>query len=113
MNLEKKKILASKVFGVGKSRIMFVEPRLDEIKEAITRQDIRDLQKDGAIIIKNIKGRRSKKTGKSRSVGNVRKKINKRKRNYVLLTRRLREYTAQLKNQGKFSKEEVAEIRKK
>ncbi len=54
MNLRKKKALAARTFGVGLSRIEFLEPRLDEIKEAITKQDIRDLYKDGAIRIKNI-----------------------------------------------------------
>jgi large subunit ribosomal protein L19e len=113
MNLEKKKILASKVLGVGKNRIMFLEPRLDEIKEAITRQDIRDLQKDGAIVIKNIKGRKTKRKRRSRSVGNLRKNIKNRKRNYVSLTRKLRKHVSELKNQGKLSKEEITEFRKR
>ena len=50
MNLSKKKKLAAKVFGVGKERIVFAKSRLNEIKEAITKQDIRDLKNDGAIL---------------------------------------------------------------
>ena len=54
MNLKKKKILAAKTLGVGRNRIRLLKSRLDEIKEAITKQDIRDLKNDGAILIKEI-----------------------------------------------------------
>ena len=60
MKLDKKKALAAKVLNVGKGRIIFVEPRLEEIKEAITKEDIRNLKADGAIIIREVKARRSK-----------------------------------------------------
>jgi large subunit ribosomal protein L19e len=113
MNLEKKKMLAAKVLKVGKKRIIFIEPRLEEIKEAITRQDIRDLHNDGAIIIREITGRRSVKRTPSRSAGNIRKKIKKRKRDYMNMTRKLRGYVAELKNQKKLTSEEITELRKK
>ena len=114
MNLEKKKNLSAKALKVGKKRIVFVEPRMAEIKEVLTRQDIKDLHKEGAILIKNKKGRKKNvKKKKSKSVGNIRKKPNKRKREYMFLVRKLRKYVAELKKQGKLSKEEVTEIRKK
>jgi len=50
MNLGKKKLLAARTLKVGKARIFFVDSRKSEIKEAITKQDIRDLKQDGAII---------------------------------------------------------------
>ena len=113
MNLGKKKVLAAKTLGVGKKRIVFLQPRLSEIKEAITKQDIRDLQKDGALVIKEIKGRRkSEKRGK-KNIGSVRKKVNKRKQEYVIMTRKLRKYSADKKNQGLLNREELIEIRKK
>lgn len=114
MNLKKKKQLAAKTLKVGKERILFLGPRIEEIKEAITKQDIRELKKDGAILIKEIKGR--KKIIKSRSkrgVGKIKKKVNKRKKDYVRLTRKLRGYVYDLKKQGRISKEEVKDIRKK
>ncbi len=40
MNLSKKKLLAVKTLRVGKERITFSPSRLDEIKEAITKQYI-------------------------------------------------------------------------
>ena len=58
MNLRKKKELAARILKVGKERIIFSQQRLNEIKEAITKQDIRDLKRDGAITVREISGRR-------------------------------------------------------
>jgi large subunit ribosomal protein L19e len=114
MNLRKKKILAAKTFGVGRERIVFLQPRLEEIKEAITKQDMRDLYQEGAIIIKEVKGRKKVQKKKiKRSVGNVRKKINTKKRDYIILTRKLRKYVAHHVAQGKISKKESIDLRKK
>ena len=114
MNLSKKKSLAVKTLKVGKDRILFVKSRLEDIKEAITKQDIKELQKDGAIIVKDVKGRKKNLKKKiKRSTGNIRKKVNKRKREYVAMTRKLRKYVKELRNQGKLSREESQDIRKK
>lgn len=43
MNVKNQKNLAARLFGVGKKRIYFNPLRLDEIKKAITREDIRKL----------------------------------------------------------------------
>lgn len=114
MNLEKKKLLARRTLKVGKERIIFLKSRLDEIKEAITKQDIKSLQESGAIIIKNVKGRKRKlKKKMKRSAGNIRKKVNKRKKEYIIMTRKLRRYITEMKKQGKITNEETIEIRKK
>ncbi len=114
MNLSKKKALAIRTLKVGKSRIVFVNSRLDEIKEAITKQDIRDLKQEGAIIVKEIKGRKkvTKRTRK-RGPGKIKKKVNTRKRDFVIMTRKLRKYVGGLLNHGSISKENSTEIRKK
>ena len=96
MNLSKKKKLAKKTFGVGSERIVFLESRLDEIKDAITKQDIRDLEKSGAIIVLSEKGRAKVSKRKSRSAGNIRKKMGRRKRGYIIITRKLRQYLQDL-----------------
>lgn len=114
MNLGKKKELAKRTLGVGKERIAFAESRLADIKEAITKQDIKDLHKEGAIVIKPVHGRRKvAKKNKRRSVGNVRIRVNTRKRDYVIMTRKLRKHSAELKKRGEISKEEHEDIRKK
>jgi len=114
MKLKNKKELAGKTLKVGKERIAFVKSRLSEIKEAITKQDIKDLVKDKAIIVKNINGRKKvEKRKRKRGIGKVRKKVNKRKQEYVKLTRKLRKHVADLKKEKKLSREGILEIRKK
>ncbi len=114
MNLSKKKKLASKTLGVGKNKIIFVTSRLEEIKDAITKQDIRDLYAEGAILIKPVLGRRKIiKKKKRRSAGNVRKTIVGRKRKYVILTRKLRKHLKESRKTRKISREEIIGIRNK
>ncbi|HNZ52269.1 MAG: 50S ribosomal protein L19e [Candidatus Diapherotrites archaeon ADurb.Bin253] len=112
MNLRSKKQLAANTFGVGKSRIMFVNERIEEIKEAITKQDMRNLLQDGAIIIKEVKGR-SKNVGKKkkRKFSKRRKNVNTRKKDYVILTRKLRKLIADRKQKGEINKEEEKKLR--
>ncbi len=112
MNLRSKKQLAANTFGVGKSRIMFVNERIEEIKEAITKQDMRNLLQDGAIIIKEVKGR-SKNVGKKkkRKFSKRRKNVNTRKKDYVILTRKLRKLISDRKKKGEINKEEEKKLR--
>ena len=112
MNLTKKKELAAKTLGVGKGRIIFDNSRIDEIKEAITKQDIRDLNSNGAIKIKEISGRRKNVKRKNRRrVGKIKIKVNTRKQDYVKLTRKLRDYIKKLKEQGKIDLAKYKELR--
>ncbi|MBS3108600.1 50S ribosomal protein L19e [Candidatus Woesearchaeota archaeon] len=53
MNLRNKKLLAARILNVGKGKIVFDQDRLEEIKEAITSDDIRGLISHGAIIARN------------------------------------------------------------
>lgn len=110
MNLKNKKSMAARTFNVGVDKIVFA--RVDEIKEAITKQDMRDLFSSGAIIIKQNKGKRKIEKRKKRSFGKIKKKIRSRKQNYVKLTRKLREYAKQLKLQKKIDKDKYRKIRK-
>ncbi len=114
MNLSKKKALAIRTLKVGKARIAFISSRINEIKEAITKQDIRDLKNNGAIIIKDIKGRKKNvKRKRKRSYGNIKKKVKNRKQEYVIMTRKLRKYVSEMRKQEKVSRDEYYDIRKK
>ena len=113
MNLGKKKKLAIRTFGVGKSKISFLKPRLEEIKEAITKQDMRGLKEEGAIIIHETRGKKVKKKKKGGGPGNIRKKVNRRKKDYVIMTRKQRKYASEMRKQEKISRQEEIEIRKK
>lgn len=114
MQLANKKELASKVLKVGKNRIVFVSGREEEIKEAITRQDILDLKEAGAIQIKEIKGRKKIiKRKHRRGRGKVKKKVNAKKQDYVKLTRKLRNFSRFLLKTGEIDKNKHKKIRKK
>ncbi len=113
MQLAKKKELAAKVLGVGKRRIVFNEVHLPEIKEAITRQDILDLNKSGAIQIREVSGRKKIVRRKHRRrTGKIKMKVNNRKQEYVIITRKLRKFVRGLVRIGVVDKEKNREIRK-
>jgi len=114
MNLRNKKALAIKTLKVGKEKIVFLPSRINEIKEAITKQDIKDLKKEGAIVVKDAKGRKKiQRRKKARGPGKVKKKVNKRKQEYVIMTRKLRKHIAGAKKRGSLPREEIIDIRKK
>ena len=113
MQLAKKKELAAKVLKVGKGRIVFAESRLNEVKEAISRMDILDLHKSGAISIRDVKGRtKIVKRKNRRRTGKIKQTVNTRKAEYVIITRKLRTFVRGLFRTGKINAEEKQEIRK-
>jgi len=114
MNLKKKKELAAKALGVGKNRVSFNPEGLNEIKEAITKQDIHSLHEEGIISIKPIKGRRKiEKRSRRRGSGKIKMKVKHRKQDYVKITRKLRKYLKMLKNENAVDMELYLDIRKK
>jgi len=113
MQLNKKKELAARTLGVGKERIMFNLHRLAEIKEAITKQDIRDLLQANAIFAKQIKGRKTRmKVKKRRGPGSIKKKIKGGKREYISVTRRLRFYIRDLRKKNILNSNDYLRLRK-
>jgi large subunit ribosomal protein L19e len=114
MKLNKKKELAAKTLKVGKNRIILENSGMQEISEAITKQDIRDLFSEGIIKIKQKKGRKKNVKRKTkRRDGKIKMKPKKRKQEYVKITRKLRKYIKGLKEQGKIDKKEYEDLRKK
>jgi len=113
MQLNKKKVLASKVLNVGKDRIIFMNESLSEIKEAITRRDILDLLNAGAIQIKDINGRRKTESRKHRRrTGKIKKRVYQTKKKYVKLTRKLRGTVRGLKLMKKITNDQYHNARK-
>jgi large subunit ribosomal protein L19e len=113
MKLEKKKAFVAKVLGIGQARIIFNTTRLNDIKEAITRQDVRELVAQKAIIIRNIIGRKTiVKNESRRRAGSVRKRAVDSKRQYIIITRKLRSYLSHMKIQGKLTHDQYAKLRR-
>ena len=114
MNLNKKKKLIARVMNVGIKRIILDSDRTKEIKEAITRQDIKELVREGVIKIKEKKGRKKViKRRTKRGKGKFKRKVKSRKREYATLTRKLRRYLKNLKEKDKISKVDYYKIRGK
>lgn len=112
MKLESKKDLIARTLGVGKDRIVLNIHSLPEVKESITRQDIRDLVSSGVIKIKEVKGTKKKVTRKTRRrAGSIKKKVNKRKEEYMIFTRKFRAYIKEMKKHGVLSNEDYRKIR--
>ena len=113
MKLEVKKALAARALKVGKNRIIFKLERLSDIKEAITKQDMRDLYADEAILIKEIRGRKKvEQRLNRRRAGSVKLKKTSGKAQYVIITRKLRSYLFYLRRTGQISKEDYSRYRK-
>lgn len=112
MDLGKKKQLASRALGVGMARVSFNNERLADIKEAITKQDIRDLVASGAIKVNAIKGRKTveKRTSRKRA-GKIRMKRKPKNSDYMVLTRKFREYLKQLRMNKGISNENYRKVR--
>ncbi len=116
MNLKHRKELIARTFYVGKKRIMFNTEKLQDIKKAITKSDIRSLVAEGAIIIVNKKGQshsRSKKIklqkskGRRKSIGSRKGKKYSRlskKRRWILHVRTQRNFVKKLRNRHRISK---------
>jgi large subunit ribosomal protein L19e len=113
MKLENKKALIARTLNVGKSRVVLNLSRLTEVKEAITKQDIKDLFADKAISIKEIKGRKKIVKRKTRRrAGSVKIKVKTRKQDYVKLTRKLRAHLKYLKDRSEISQQDYTLFRK-
>jgi len=109
MKLQKR--LAAQVIGCSTKRIIFDENRLDDIKEAITKADIKNLISAGSIIAIQKKGisrgrankrRLQKKKGRSKGYGSRKGKITARgespKRLWINRVRLQRKFVALLRD---------------
>ena len=111
MNLKKKKKLIARVLGIGVNRVKLTQ--VNEIKEAITRQDVKSLKNSGIIMIKEIKGTRHIERRKRKEERSRKRKINERKKNYVKRVRKLRSYIKNLRKKRKLSEKEYYDLRRK
>ncbi|OYT42347.1 MAG: 50S ribosomal protein L19e [Candidatus Aenigmarchaeota archaeon ex4484_224] len=101
-SLQKK--LAAEILKVGKSRIWLDPTKLDEIKKAVTRKDIKKLISKGYIKVlpakKNKRKKEKKRKGPGSRKGSQFAKISK-KRVWINTIRPIRRYLRELKASGK------------
>ncbi len=106
MKLHKR--LAAAIKKVGKRRVRIVKP--EEVKEAITREDVRILIKTGAIEIKKKKGvsrararklKEQRRKGRRRGEGSKKGRVLKKKEKWVRRVRAQRKFIKMLKEKNK------------
>ena len=116
-NLTAKRTMAAKVLKVGTNKVWFDPLRLSEIKEAITKQDIQELIKDGAIKKRPCLGNKRragrlklkrKLKGRRRNEGKI--KSRKFKEDYPKKIRRLRSFLKNIKTSNKISKDQYKKL---
>ena len=112
MKLTTQKRMSAELLEVGENQVCFDHLRLDEIKQAITKQDIRDLIKDRAIrkrpgIAKPVKVSR-KRTG----AGRRKFRVKTRKRDYINKIRKIRTYVRDQMNAKSLDKTLAHAVRK-
>lgn len=71
MDLRSQRRIASEVLSVGENKVRFDPERLTEVSEAITRDDVRALVKQGVVSAKEAKGN---------SRGRLRKRISQKRK---------------------------------
>ena len=113
MNLKTQKRIAAQILKVGITRVKFDSDKLSEIKEAITKTDIRSLIKEGVISGKpylsqsRVRARKIKeqrKKGRRKGAGSKKGTKNarsNRKTLWVTKIRLLRSFLRELKTNGK------------
>ncbi len=121
MNLRGQRRLAADVLDVGVNRVTFNPERLEDIDEALTREDIRALIKTGAIGKKPVKGvsrgrarakAEQKRKGRRRGSGHREGSGNARdpsKRRWVNKIRAIRDELRKMRENGDIT---VSEYRK-
>ncbi len=125
MNLRSKRLIASRLLKVGLDRVWLDPNRANDIKEAITRDDIRKLVAEGAILVKQKKGvsrgrfrelliqkRKGRRSGSASKKGTITSRLSK-KTIWVNKIRAQREVLSELLQSSKISKEAYKDLRVK
>jgi large subunit ribosomal protein L19e len=107
LSLQKK--LAADILKVGQSRVVMDPEHLEDIKNAITRADIRKMISHGYIKVKPTKIKRpelypkKRKKGQGKRKGSLGAKVNK-KRRWINTIRPLRRMIKELRDKGTIDK---------
>jgi large subunit ribosomal protein L19e len=104
--------IAAELLGVGRNKVWFDKNKLEDIKKAITRLDIKELIKDNTIkAMPNKKRKKASEKGR-RGVGKRKMKVANRKQRYVRKIRKLRRYIQEMKSKDIITNEEKKKLRK-
>ena len=103
--------LAAYILKCSKDRIRFDSTRLADIKEAITKTDVRALIKEGAIKSRPAGGvSRARVKSKRRGPGSIKRALKKIKQSWVTKIRPQRRYLAELRKSGEINRQEYRKL---
>lgn len=114
MIVENQRRISAELLNVGKNKVWFDKNRLEDIKKAITRLDVKELIKEGAIkvrIKRKSEKKKEEKIKKRRGIGNRKIRVSNRKQKYVFKIRKLRKYIQDLFEKNTIDKAERAKLR--
>jgi len=122
MNLKTQKKIAKSLFNVGMKRIKLDPDNLSEIKEAITKKDIKGLVNKGLIDVLPKRGssrsrarkillqkRKGRRKGKGSRKGKLNARLNSKK-DWINRIRVLRRFLQRIKEKGMISSKNYKEI---
>jgi large subunit ribosomal protein L19e len=114
MRMASQKKLAAEILGVGTGKIWFDPIRIEDIGQAITRADIKDLIKDKAIRLKQNtnKAKPGRKTKAKRGKGRRKIMVGNRKRMYINRIRKMREFLDKAHKKGEMTGEDKKKLRR-
>lgn len=125
MNLKNKKRIAAQLLKAGTKRVWFNPDKLSEIKEAITKEDIRNLIREGSIRVKQKKGisrfrvrkiliqkRKGRRQGPGTRKGKATARLS-RKSDWMNRVRKQRELARILKDKKVLTSKEYSDLRAK
>lgn len=125
MNLKNKKRIAARLLKSGEKRVWFNPDKLSEIKEAITKDDIRNLIREGTIRIKQKRGisrfrvrknliqkRKGRRQGPGTRKGKATSRL-PRKRKWIIKVRKLRGFLKLLKDKKVLAPKQYSTLRLK
>ena len=125
MKLKNKKRIAAQLLKAGIKRVWFNPDKLSEIKDAITKEDIRNLIREGSIRVKQKRGisrfrvrkilvqkRKGRRQGPGTRKGKATARLSK-KRDWMNRVRKQRELLSVLKNKKAVTPKEYSDLRLK
>lgn len=104
MSLKIQKRLAADILKCGENRIRFNQERLEDIRDAITRAEIKALIKDGAIYAEPVRGQQRLRVKERRGPGRRKGAMHSvvtRKRRWIMRVRSQRRFLATLRDAGR------------
>lgn len=125
MNISNRKRIIASILGVGQSRIWIDPNRLGDIKQAITKEDMRGLINDGAIMLKpkvgvsKVRHRKKliqKRKGRRKGLGSRKGKRTSRlprKKEWVMKVRLQRNLITDFKKRGVITGDVYSNLRKR